>query len=105
MTLRPPRHAEALLRVATGASELEVEILAEKSAALGRAGSAVEQALARLGRCAADDPERRALAFAAADAVQAWFIQRELMGMRSHAEAVARMSIPREVLAKVGAKP
>ena len=103
MTLRPPNLA-ALSRILTGADTLEAEIAAEKATALGRTGRAVEKAMADF--AAAEPGERRtALAYAAADALHALFIQRELMGLRSHGEVIRQYGVPGEVLAKVGAKP
>lgn len=104
MSLRPPVSFDSPRLLATGGESLEAEILAEKASALGRSGRAVERALEALRRARADE-DRRLLAYRAADAVQAFFIQRELMGLRRHDEAVARYAIPREVLAKIGAKP
>ncbi len=78
------------------------EILAEKAASLGRAGERVEAALARLredesGECAL-------LLKAAAEAVHAYFIQRELCGLRRHDAAIREYDIPRAVLARLGAR-
>jgi len=39
-----------------------------------------------------------------AEAVYAWFIQRELCGMRRHDSLIRDYAIPREVLARLGAK-
>jgi hypothetical protein len=90
------------------------EILAEKASALGRAGQKVEAALARLeahaGMPARDDAapdpdsQRKALLKAAADAVHAFFIQRELCGLRRHETVIREFGIPREVLVRLGAK-
>lgn len=79
------------------------EILAEKAAALGRAGVRVEETLARLRND--DDPgQRPCLLKAAAEAVHAYFIQRELCGLRRHDAAIREYDIPRAVLARLGAK-
>jgi hypothetical protein len=69
----------------TGADEAALdllghEILAEKAAALGRAGLRVEQA------------------------VHAYFIQRELCGLRKHDAAIREYDIPKDVLARLGAR-
>jgi hypothetical protein len=79
------------------------EILQEKAAALGRAGDKAAEALARLKAVAIDAPERPALRKDAAQAVHAWFIQRELCGMRRHADVIRDLGIPNEVLARLGA--
>lgn len=101
---RPSSALPDLLR--SGADTLEVELLAEKAAALGRSGEALEKALA-VHRAAVEtaSPERVALAFAAAEAAQAHFIQRELSGHRRHDDVVRRLSIPPEIFGKIGAKP
>jgi hypothetical protein len=79
------------------------EILAEKAASLGRAGQRVEAALARL-REAGESEERVVLLKAAAEAVHAYFIQRELCGLRRHDAAIREYDIPRAVLARLGAR-
>ncbi|TIO81505.1 MAG: hypothetical protein E5X98_09950, partial [Mesorhizobium sp.] len=55
------------------------EILAEKAAALGRAGQRVDEALAKL-RENGEGGDRNRLLKEAAEAVHAYFIQRELCG-------------------------
>lgn len=104
MTVRPPKAFSGVRPELLGENELEAEILAEKAAAIGRTGEALRKALDRLA-CEPPGDARRALAYAAAEAAQAFFIQRELMGMRSHAEVVRQYGVPPEVLGKVGAKP
>lgn len=85
-----------------GGDVLGFEILAEKAASLGRAGERVEVALARLREGGAE--ERGALLKAAADAVHAYFIQRELCGLRRHDAPIREYGIPNAVLARLGAK-
>lgn len=101
MSVRPPSiysgRQESTLNV------LEYELLAEKAAALGRAGERVSIALARLDAHEADAEQRRILLKAAADAVYAYFIQRELCGLRRHDDAIRDYAIPREVLVRLGA--
>ncbi|WP_026362810.1 DUF6665 family protein [Methylopila sp. M107] len=103
MSLRPPGSFALLHSLATGADSIDAEILAEKAAALGRSGEAAAKALAAY-RAAAGEA-RTALAYAAAEAVLALFIQRELTGMRSHADVIRQLDIPSAVLGKIGAKP
>lgn len=103
MSFRPPPNFDALRLIATGGESLEAEILAEKATAIGRAGRRLDAALEA--HRAAEGDQRRLLAYRAAEAAQAFFIQRELMGMRRHDEAISQYAIPREVLAKIGAKP
>lgn len=100
---RRPAAPPDLLR--SGADTLEAELLAEKAAALGRSGEAMERALAAHRAFEGARDERRALAYAAAEAVHAHFIQRELSGHRSHDDVVRRLRILPEVLGKIGAKP
>lgn len=79
------------------------EIMQEKAAALGRAGDKAAETVARLKATAPDAPERPALRKEAARAVHAWFIQRELCGLRRHADVIRELGIPNEVLVRLGA--
>ncbi|MFN3546508.1 MAG: DUF6665 family protein [Mesorhizobium sp.] len=83
---------------------LGVEIVAEKAASLGRAGDKVEKTIAALERHVGDDDARKRLVAQAADAVYAYFVQRELCGFRRHHDVIAQFRIPREVLARLGAR-
>lgn len=83
---------------------LDYEIAAEKASSLGRAGDAVANTLAKLRASDGTSPERAALLKAAAAAVWAYFIQRELCGLRRHDDAIREYGIPREVLVKLGAR-
>ncbi|RVD59786.1 hypothetical protein EN828_07610 [Mesorhizobium sp. M2D.F.Ca.ET.185.01.1.1] len=78
------------------------EILAEKAAALGRAGERVEQTLRKL-REGGEGPHRARLLKEAAAAVHAYFIQRELCGLRRHDAVIREYDIPRAVLVRLGA--
>ena len=85
---------------------LDYELQAEKADALGRAGRRVELALEAVRQAkeqGADADVLGALIEKAADLVWAFFIQREICGFRSQAEAVERYQIPRNVLIRVGA--
>jgi hypothetical protein len=105
MSFRMPQNLSNTPRFETGTSVLDHEIAGEKAASLGRAGEAVEKALARLA-----DPEflavegRDALLKAAADAVWKFFVQREVMGLRDQAPAIRHYNIPRAVLVRLGAR-
>ncbi len=107
MSLRPPsRYPASAFSGATGEglfAPLDHEIAGEKAASLGRAGEKTERALARLRDCRADAPERAECLKAAAQAVYAYFIQRELCGLRRHDDAIRDYAIPPEVLARLGA--
>ena len=78
------------------------EILAEKAAALGRAGQRVEQTLRKLREDGEGEHRARLLKEAAA-AVHAYFIQRELCGLRRHDAVIREYDIPRAVLVRLGA--
>ncbi|MFN3514645.1 MAG: DUF6665 family protein [Phenylobacterium sp.] len=102
--MRLPQSLGARSPLQTGVDILGVEIQEEKALSLGRAGRAVEAALARL-----EDPDalaqegREALLKAAAQAVWKFFIQREACGARDHRPVIAHYAIPRAVLARLGA--
>ena len=78
------------------------EIAEEQATSLGRVGRKAEAALAAL---KAHDGEGRAEVLkAASDAVWCFFVQREVMGLRDRAQIVADYQIPREVMARLGAR-
>jgi hypothetical protein len=83
---------------------LEYELMSERADALGRHGLKVEKALAALSDLKAEaGPDlRERLLDEAADAVWAFFIQREICGLRDSRDAVRRYGIPKEVLARLG---
>ncbi|MCG7506542.1 DUF6665 family protein [Mesorhizobium retamae] len=106
MTLRPPSGYSG----ASGGSLAEAmfdalghEVLAEKAAALGRAGDRAEKALLRLKTYDGDKEGRAKLLKETAGLVYAWFIQRELCGFRRHDAVIRDLQIPREVLVRLGA--
>ncbi|WP_337186906.1 DUF6665 family protein [Phenylobacterium sp.] len=91
------------LGVETGEAVLRYELLEEQAGSLGRAGRKVEAALAAL--AAHPGGEGRAAALkAACDAVWGFLVQREVMGLRDRAAVIAHYAIPREVLARLGAR-
>lgn len=107
-TLRMPQHfgAQSLgrrLGVETGEAVLRYELLEEQAHSLGRAGKKVEAALAALRDHPAGEG-RAAVLKAAADAVWAFLVQREVMGLRDRNAVVAQYGIPREVLVRIGAR-
>lgn len=91
---------------ATGLQPVEHEILGEMANSLGQAGRKVEQALAKLAEDEAglEGEARETRLRAVAAAVQAYFIQRELCGMRRHDDVIREMGIPRRILARLGAR-
>jgi hypothetical protein len=102
MTSFSDRFGAVLGRNPVGSATFELELVSERAAALGRAGRAVEAAMARL----AEDqggPDRDALLKAAAKAVWSFFVQREACGFRDHRGVIAHYGIPKAVLARLGA--
>jgi hypothetical protein len=104
MTLRPPSQYSSTTTVADPLGFLDYEIAAEKASALGRAGRKVERMLATLRSFEGRPEERKALLRETAEAVYAYFIQRELCGMRRHQDVIREYAIPNEVLVRLGAK-
>jgi hypothetical protein len=105
MTVRPPQSLPPSFTRDSGLNLLEYELMSERADALGRNGLKVEKAIAALSVLgdAATKPERREqLLNDAADAVWAFFIQREICGLRSNRDAVQRYGIPKEVMARLG---
>lgn len=102
-SLRMPQSLASLLKVETGEAVLRHELLEEQAHSLGRAGRKVEAALAAL-RDHEGDAGRPVLVKAAADAVWGFLVQREVMGLRDRAAVIAQYGIPREVLARLGAR-
>ncbi|HEY0651309.1 DUF6665 family protein [Phenylobacterium sp.] len=102
-SLRMPQSLARRLGVDSGEAAIRYELLEEQAHSLGRAGRKVEMALAEL----RDHPggEGRAVVLkAAADAVWGFLVQREVMGLRDRAAVIAQYGIPREVLARLGAR-
>ena len=103
MSLRLPQNLSSSITPEAGVSAFESEVLAEKAAALGRAGRKLEQGLAAFG--SNDDPARReTLLFEAAEAAYNYIILRELCGLADHRAIIADYQIPRAVMARVGAR-
>lgn len=101
-SLRMPQSLRSRLGVETGEAVLRHELMEEQAHSLGRAGHKVEMALAAL-RDHPGGEGRSAVLKAAADAVWGFLVQREVMGLRDRAAVIAQYSIPREVLARLGA--
>jgi hypothetical protein len=89
----------------TGADVLEAELAGEKAGSLGRMGRRVEAAMAELNASPHDaaSPEHIVLVKAAARAVWAYFVQREMCGVFNHRDAIALYGIPKAVLVRLGA--
>jgi hypothetical protein len=102
-SLRTPRSLARRLGAETGDAILRYELLEEQAQSLGRAGRKVEAALAALRDHPGGD-DRAAVLKAATDAVWSFLVQREVMGLRDRAVVVAQYGIPREVMARLGAR-
>ncbi len=106
MSFRLPQNligSSALLGAVDGG--LGAEIASEKAASLGRAGAAVERALARISDPGAlAEQGREALLKAAAHQVWMFFVQREACGLRDQAQVVRDLNIPRAVIVRIGVR-
>lgn len=105
MTVRPPQALAPSFAKETGLNILEYELMSERADSLGRHGLKVEKAIVLLSqRLAAgcSEAEREDLLNDAADKVWAFFIQREMCGLRSQKDAIRRYGIPPEVIARLG---
>jgi hypothetical protein len=101
MSFRPPQSITSRSDGNNPPNAIDMEIMAEMAAALGRAGQKVEQTLEKLNT--APESERPLHLKAAAQAVHAYFIQRELCGLRNHDDPIRHYAIPRAVLVRLGA--
>jgi hypothetical protein len=90
------------LGVESGEAVLRYELLQEQAASLGRLGRKAEAALAALK--AHEGEGRGEVLKAACDAVWCFLVQREVMGLRDRAQIVREYDIPREVMARLGAR-
>jgi len=104
MSVRLPQLYSNASLLQRGIDPLEHEIAAEKAASLGRAGRKVEESVGRLRAHQGEPAERIVLLKDAAEAVYAYFIQREICGLRRHQDVIREYRIPNEVLSRLGAK-
>ncbi len=100
MAVKPPQQLARVVNQDTGLSMMEVEMQAEAATSLGHHGRKTEAALKALAE--ADDENRDAAIRKASREVWAYFIQRELMGMRDHRLIIREMGIPDIVLKRMG---
>jgi len=101
MSLRESLELIRMVRPEAGTAALEHEIEQERASSLGAAEARVKKTLAAL-RASGDT----ATALRdAQQAVWAYFVQRELIGFRRHAEVIQDLGIPGEVLSGLGAMP
>lgn len=106
MSTRAPDIAAKLRASEYLLNPVDTEIMAEKASSLGHHGRKVERALAALRDFDANPGEaetRRELVANAAREVWAFFVQRELCGLRDRKEVTRFYGIPNEVLARLGA--
>ncbi|MBX4935793.1 DUF6665 family protein [Rhizobium bangladeshense] len=106
MSVRPPQSFRQSQQDASGFNVLEYELMSARADALGRHGLKVEKALAALKAWTPErqsTAEREGLINEASDAVWAFFIQREICGLRNNRDAIQRYAIPNEVIARLGA--
>lgn len=99
--LRMPQIYAKRLGVETGEAVFRHELMEEQAYSLGRAGRKVETTLAALREHPGGEGRAEALK-AAAEAVWAFLVQREVLGLRDRAYIVAHYGIPREVLNRLG---
>ena len=85
-----------MVRPEAGTAAIEHEILAERASSLGAAEMRVVQAISALN----GTPDRLATA---RKVVWEYFVQRELIGFRKHADVIRDLNIPTQVLAGLGA--
>jgi hypothetical protein len=106
MTSFPPDALAGRVLRDTGINILENELLAEKASSLGRHGRLVETSIAALKAfdvSTGTAEERLELVRTAARHVWAFFVQRELCGLRDQKEMIRFYGIPSEVLVRLGA--
>ncbi len=90
-----------MVRPEAGTAAIDHEIQAERASSLGAAERRVIETLAGL-QSGEDRPRRLS---EAQQAVWAYFVQRELIGFRRHADVIRDLGIPVEVLNGLGAIP
>jgi len=100
MSLRDSLDLIRTVRPDAGTAAIEHEILAERASSLGAAEQRVVKAIAALAAAGEDRDEPLAQA---RKVVWEYFVQRELVGFRRHNDVIQELSIPREVLAGLGA--
>ena len=107
MSLRMPTSLTGRSPLQSGVEMLETELMVEKGSALGRAGRAVEEALAAL--VAIDSGEaqgdRAAQVDFAAGLVWELLVMQEACGVRNARMTYREYNLPREVVLRVGATP
>ena len=83
---------------------LKHEVAEEKAGALGRCARLLEHALQRFRGHARADLNRERLLWDLVERVEAFVIQREACGLRDSRHALKFYGVPREAIARVGAR-
>lgn len=91
-----------IVRPEAGTAAIDHEIAAERASSLGAAEARVIKALKALAEASAN---REVVLDDARDAVWSYFVQRELVGFRRHADVIQALAIPGDVLVGLGARP
>ena len=104
MTLRDSLDLIRVVRPEAGQAALENEILHEQASSLKAAEAKVIGSLAAW-RSAATEEQRAERLGPARYAVWAYFVQREAIGFRLHADVIADLQIPPLVLNGLGETP
>ena len=102
MKIKLPETLASRLEARSGLRALEVEILQEKAATLGRLGRALEDALEELRLADRGSPTRSALVDEAARVLWEFVVHREACRM-STSDALEVYKVPGEVRARMGA--
>jgi hypothetical protein len=102
MKMKLPETLATRLEARSGLRALEVEILQEKAATLGRLGRALEDALDELRLADRDAPSRPALVDEAARVLWEFVVHREACRMSTD-DALEVYKVPGEVRARMGA--
>jgi hypothetical protein len=83
---------------------LKHEVAEEKAGALGRSGRLLEHALDRYRNHDAGDARRERLLWDLVERVEAFVIHREACGLRDSRSVLQFYDVPREVIARIGAR-
>ncbi|WEK05597.1 MAG: hypothetical protein P0Y65_04900 [Candidatus Devosia phytovorans] len=102
MSLRDSLDLIRMVRPEAGTAALDNEIAAERASSLWAAEQRVLKAIAALEAATGD---REMPLVQARKVVWEYFVQRELVGFRRHADVIADLRIPPEVLLGLGAMP
>ncbi len=99
MSLRESLDLIRMVKPEAGTTALDHEIMAERASSLGAAEHKVVATLAVLAAATGDATALQQ----ARNAVWAYFVQRELIGFRKHADVIQHLGIPPQVLVGLGA--